>query len=300
MDDSGPSSRPESEHKMFLRRIFSRKSANDEFEDEIISMVNEGHEQGVLQESEAKMITNIFEFGDKEARDIMTHRTAIIGIDKELPLKEALNIMLTESNSRYPVYDGNIDHIIGILHLKDAMRAHEIHNKTNEPICEIDGLIREAKFIPETRHIDTLFHYMQSNKIHMVVVIDEYGQTAGLVAMEDILEEIVGNILDEYDEEELHINRNSDNEYVVDGMTSLEELGDTLFISFEDENFGTLNGFIISKLEKIPTENEEFDFDYKGYNFKVLSVENRMIKSVLVKKTADNEDINVTNNIDEE
>ena len=206
--------------------IIGRQTDGDVTEREIISMVNEGHEQGVLQASEAEMITNIFEFGDKEAQDIMIHRKNIIALDGNMTLQEALTFMISENKSRYPVYDGDIDHIIGILHFKDAVRARETGRSntiTEKKIKSIKGLVREARFIPETRNIDALFHNMRAMKIHMVIVIDEYGQTAGLVAMEDILEEIVGNIMDEYDEEEGHIEEKSENEYVIEGLTPLKE-----------------------------------------------------------------------------
>ena len=271
----------------FILRILGLRSSDEQAdvtEEEIISMVNEGHEQGVLQASEAEMITNIFEFGDKEAKDIMTHRKHINAIDGDTPLKEAISFMLSHSNSRYPVYEENIDHVIGILHLKDAMRIHDNDARINVPIRKIKGLVREVKVIPETRNIDVLFKMMQSTKTQMVVVIDEYGQTAGLIAMEDILEEIVGNIQDEYDEDEKYIEQKSEDEYIIDGKTPLDELEERLQISFEEEEFETLNGFLISKMERIPKEDEQFSVDVGGYNFKILTVENKMISSVLVTK----------------
>ena len=180
-----------------------RKEVNldDVTEEEIISMVNEGHEQGVLEESEAMMINNIFEYGDKEAQDIMTHRNNIVGIDSEMPMSKVLQFMLDEHMSRYPVYEENIDHIIGILHLKDALQATLNEDFKDCPVREMSDVMREVVYIPLTRNIDELFKQMQSEKLQMVIVVDEYGQTAGLVAMEDILEEIVGNILDEYYED---------------------------------------------------------------------------------------------------
>lgn len=257
----------------------------DNVEEEIISMVNEGHEQGVLHETEAEMITNIFEFGDKEARDIMTNRTNIVAIDKNISLADALDYMLNESKSRFPVYDENIDHIIGILHFRDAMRAHRIPENMELPVAEIEGLIRDAMFVPETKNIADLFRTMQKTKTQMVIVVGEYGQTVGLLAMEDILEEIVGNIMDEYDEEEAHIEETENaDEYIIEGITKLEELEEKFGISFGEQEFETLNGFLISKMDKIPEENEEFSMDADGYEFRILSVENRMIKSVLVTK----------------
>ena len=271
-----------------ILRLFGMKVEDDladVTEEEIISMVNEGHEQGVLLATEAEMITNIFEFGDKEAHDIMTHRNHIVAVEGDMPLKEAMAFMLDANNSRFPVYDENIDHIIGILHLRDAMRFHASKEDSNLPVKEMEGLLREAVFIPETKNIDALFQMMQSSKTQMVIVVDEYGQTSGLIAMEDILEEIVGNILDEYDEDEEYIEATDNaDEYIMEGKTPLEELEERFHIFFKEEEFETLNGFMISKLDKIPEENEDFDIDVGDYNFKILSVENKMIQSVLVTK----------------
>lgn len=267
-----------------IQKIANKNKQESDAEEEIISMVNEGHEQGLIQASEVKMTTNIFEFGDKQAQDIMTHRSNIIAIDGNISLDDSIRFMLEERNSRYPVYEENIDHILGILHLKDALRVQYRKQVGHLPIKEIDGLLREAKFIPGTRNVDALFRIMQSTKLQMVMVVDEYGQTSGLVTMEDMLEEIVGNILDEYDEESEHIEETSEDEYVIEGLTPLKEMEERFGISFEEEEFETLNGFLISKMDKIPEEGEEFEVDVAGYNFKVLSVDNKMIQSVLVTK----------------
>ena len=264
-------------------------SEGDVTEEEIIHMVNEGHEQGIIQASEAKMISNIFELGDKEAQNIMTHRNNIVAIDADMLLRDAIAFMLAGNNSRYPVYEENIDHIVGILHLKDAMRFHGSGDKQNVPLRELEGLMREPYFVPQTKNIDELFREMQAGTLQMVIVVDEYGQTDGLVAMEDILEEIVGNILDEYDEESEYIEEKGNDEYVIEGITPLEELEERLGISFEEEEFETLNGFLISKMDRIPEPDEQFDMDYKGYHFKVLTVENKMIQSVLVSKLMESE-----------
>lgn len=269
-----------------ILRLFGVNVSADETdvtEEEIISMINEGHEQGVIQASEAEMISNIFELGDKEAQDIMTHRKNIVAIDGMLLLKDAISFILENQYSRYPVYEENLDHIIGILHLKDAMRFYTDESRLNCALKDLDNLMREPSFVPQTKNIDELFREMQAEKLQMVVVVDEYGQTDGLVAMEDILEEIVGNILDEYDEESRFvIEEKSEDEFVIEGKTPLEELEERFDISFADEEFETLNGFLISRLDRIPEPDEQFDVDYCGYNFKILSVKNKMIQSVLV------------------
>lgn len=270
--------------KGILRLFGVKKPAQkaDVTEEEIISMVNEGQELGVLEAEEAEMITNIFEYGDKEAKDIMTNRTNITAIDAEMSLPDAIDFMLAEKNSRYPVYEENLDHIVGILHFKDAIRFHNENKRAKAKLSFYPELLREAVFVPETKNIDDLFREMQSGKLQMVIVSDEYGQTSGLIAMEDILEEIVGNILDEYDVEEDYIEETGENTYEIDGLTPLKELEEELGIAFDDENFETLNGFMISKLEHIPEENELFEMDYGGYHFKALEIENRIFKTVSV------------------
>lgn len=269
-----------------LVRLIKKKSMDKvPGEEEIISLVNEGQESGALEISEAAMINNIFEFADKEAGEIMTNRSNIVAIDKNTSLEKALDYMLSNNNSRYPVYDENLDHVIGILYLKDAMRVH--HSKAedlNKPIEDIKGLIRKALFIPETMNIDDLFKVMQSKKTQLAIVIDEYGQTAGLIAMEDILEEIVGNIMDEYDIEERHIKKTGKDTFVCDGCASLADIESVIPVKFNTEDFETLNGYLISKLDRLPEKNESFSTDIDGYLFTVLKVENRMIIKVSVKK----------------
>lgn len=260
------------------------KDEADVTEEEIINMVNEGHEQGLIQASEAEMISNIFEYHDKEAQDIMTNRTNIIGLDSSMLLKDAIDFVLAGKQSRYPVYEENIDHIIGILHLKDILRYHADNDKLEQALGSFTDLFREPEYIPLTRNIDELFKDMQSKKLQMVIVVDEYGQTAGLVAMEDILEEIVGNIMDEYDEEVEYIEETGNDEYIIEGKTPLEELEERFHISFDNSEFETLNGFLISKLDRIPEENEDFEVVVDGYLFKILSVNNKMIQSVQVTK----------------
>lgn len=273
MEDAGPFN--------MLKKIIHKNNDSDVTE-EIIDMINEGHEQGVIQASEAKMISNIFEFCDKEAKDIMTHRNNIDAIDTDSTLKEAVEFMLKGKNSRYPVYEENIDHIVGILHLKDAVRFYLGEGVTDTRVGQLNELLREPYFVPQTKNIDELFRQMQRGKIQMSIVVDEYGQTAGLVAMEDILEEIVGNIQDEYDEDTGYIEEKGENEYIIDGMTPLEELEERFSIKFDNDDFETLNGYLISKLDRIPEENDTFDVDCDGFNFKIIKVDNKMITSVLV------------------
>lgn len=258
---------------------------DDVTEEEIKSMVNEGHEQGVLLASEAEMINNIFEFGDKEAKDIMTHRKNLIVIDGNLSYNDAVSFIIENSKSRYPVYLDDIDNIIGVLHIKDAFAFAQKNEVFRTSIKDIPNLIREVDFVPETLNIHTLFKMMQAKKSHMVIVVDEYGQTSGAVAMEDILEEIVGNIEDEHDEEETLIRQNPDGSYLMNGLASMPEVIELLALPVDEDAFETLNGFLVSLLEKIPNDGETTQINMYGYDFNVLKVEDKMIREVLVRKS---------------
>ncbi len=253
-------------------------------EDEIISMVNEGHEQGVLDAGEAEMIQNIFELDDKNAGDIMTHRKNIIAIDGAQNLDTVIAFMAEQTLSRFPVYLDSIDNVIGILHFKDAMKFHTFGNYDKWLIKDIPDLIRPAKFIPETRGINLLFRSMQASKLQLVLVVDEYGQTAGLVTMEDILEEIVGNIQDEYDNDVELIRRDGDGCFLMDGMTPLPEAEETLGISFEGEEYDTLNGLLIARLDRIPEDGEMAEIREQGWLFQIIEVKNKTIHLVKISK----------------
>lgn len=261
-------------------------------EEDIMLMVNEGHEQGVLEADEAEMISNIVELGDKQAGDIMTRRRNVAALPVSMSLGEAVDYILSEGvNSRFPVYGEDIDDIRGILHLRDAMTCAQSPKNRGKRLDQVEGLLRTAHFIPETRNINPLFKEMQSQKIHMEIVVDEYGQTAGIVTMEDILEEIVGNILDEYDEDEEMISRREDGSFVFDGLTPLEDVSKELKLAFDgedSENFDTLNGFLVSRLNRVPKEGETPQVRYGGYLFQIVSVENKVIRSVSVTPEREN------------
>ena len=217
-------------------------------------------------------------------KDIMTHRKNIVAIDGDWSLEEALQFMLDERFSRFPVYQEDIDEIIGIIHLRDATSGYLDKSKRQCPVKNLEEYLRPVTYIPETKSIDTLFKEMQAAKNHMVVVLDEYGQTSGLVAMEDILEEIVGNILDEYDEEDEMIKKQNDGSMIVNGLTELEDLEDLIPVTFDKEDYETLNGFLIDKLEHIPGEDETCVVDYDGYRFTVLQIDNNIIQTVKIEK----------------
>ncbi len=285
MEDGHPNSGGRGFFKKFSNGFGRRFGANEQaeqVEEEIKQMVSEGHERGVLEADEAQMINNIIEFSDKNAADIMTHRRHVVGLEADMTVFEAAKQIALEPHSRFPVYEGDIDNVVGILHVKDILKALVEHDEQ----VQLRQIMRAPYFVPETQNIDHLFREMQKKKMHMAIVVDEYGQTAGVVAMEDILEEIVGNIFDEYDLEEKYIVQKDENTYLIKGSTPLDELSAALGADFVKGEFDTLNGLLISELEHIPTENEKASVDFGGYRFYVLSVRNNMICDVRAERLA--------------
>ena len=272
-------------------RVDLQDDSDDVTEEEIISMVNEGHEQGVILETEAEMIHNIFELDDKVCEDIMTRRKQIVGLSRDLLLGEAMEFMLQQTFSRFPVYVDDIDHIVGMIHIKDAMLLSRREENLAKTLGEVPGLIRDPIFVPETQSIHTIFRTMKVEKMHMIIIVDEYGQTSGLVAMEDILEEIVGNIEDEHDKESETIIRRSDHSFLMSGMADLEDVQEALGISIAFEDIDTLNGFLISLIDKIPEDNERFEITYENYLFKILAVSNKTIRTVLAVRVSESPEV---------
>lgn len=229
---------------------------------------------------EALMISNIFEFGDKEARDIMRFRKKIKGIDVNTSLTEAVSYMLEKEYSRFPIFEEDIDNIVGVVHIKEAFKAY-----LENPALTLREIASEPFYVHETREVSDLFKEMQSEKIHMAIVIDEYGQTEGLVCMEDILEIIVGKIMDEYDVEEQEIiNLAHTGAYLVQGMTRLDELEELLGIQFPDEDIETLNGFLVNQIGRLPVEKEEIAIVYEGYEFKAVEVLEHVFQQVKISR----------------
>lgn len=267
----------------WYKRMAAKKESLTE--EEIMSMVNEGNKQGLILASEAEMIHNIFAFDDKEAKDIMTHRKNIIALDGTMTFEKAMEFIKENGNSRFPVYIDNIDNIIGVLHIKEVLKICTSREYYGKPIKDIRDLVRKVDFIPETRNINSLFKEMQSKKSHMVIVVDEYGQTCGIIAMEDILEEIVGNILDEHDEDEEMILKQQDGTFLINGMADFEDVEKALKIPVsQEDDYETLNGFLIFQLGKIPDDDDRSQIKARGYSFKILAVENKIIQKVLVSK----------------
>lgn len=265
-----------------------KKKGEEQVEEEILSMVEEGQDQGFIHEEEAELISNIFDFDDKDAHDIMTARNRIFALEKGTTIGEALTRGLESSYSRYPVYEGEIDNILGVLHLKDLMAAY-LDGRGEEP-CESE--LEDPIFIHPTYDISKLLRKMQKEKIHIAIVVDEYGQTDGIVTLEDIIEEIVGNIQDEHDEEEEEARRTADAGYVVDGLISLNDLEEILpDIELPDTEIETLNGFLLYKLGRLPREGEQIRIEYGGYQFQPLVIRDQVIQKVKILPTGEKKQV---------
>lgn len=262
--------------------LYRRSKQENITEEDVISLVNEGHEDGNILASEAAMIQNIFEFSDTDAKDIMTHRKSIVAVNGDSTLREAINFINENNMSRYPVYIEDLDNIIGILHIKDLLTYYD-KDIDNVKVKDLHELMSVAEFVPETHGINTLFAKMQSKKRHMVIVVDEYGQVSGLLSMEDILEEIVGNIEDEHDEEENSIEVKTEDSFVMDGGTPLEEVEEILGTKLSDD-YETLNGYLISLNGKIPEDGTSFTLEDDNYIFYIKNVTEKVIDSVYVRR----------------
>lgn len=267
----------------FVVRLFGIDPAAEEemvTEEEIRMLVDVGEEKGAIDENEREMINNIFEFDNKEVCDIMTHRTEIVGIPITASIKEIMDIVKEAKFTRYPVYEENIDDIIGILNIKDFIQLTEDRND----FC-LKNIIRQPYYVPSSKKADELFRELQSTKTHMAVVIDEYGGTAGIVTIEDLLEEIVGNIFDEYDEEEKEFEKLDENTFIISGITSLDQVTEVLDVDLPVDDYDTLSGFIIGQLGRIPEEGETPEVEFEEIVFKVEKVEEKRIARVKACKT---------------
>lgn len=275
-----------------ILKVLHIKASEEEVvtEEELLSTVTEAQESGVLEAEEAEMIHNIFEFDAKIVNDVMTHRKHMVAINADMTIEEAMQFMMKAAYSRFPLYEETIENIIGILYLKDVTRVYFSENAEKIKNRKVRSLSRKPYFVPDTQNLDVLFHNMQKKKIHMAVAIDEYGQTAGLVTMEDIVEEIVGDIQDEYDSEEEDVLLNADGSMLVKGITSLADLSELLELDMQEEDFETLNGLMVSELGHIPVEGEQFRMEYRGCQMEIVEVKNKMISLAKVWKLSKEEE----------
>lgn len=249
-------------------------------EDKVMSMLDKGQETGEIKEEGRKMIDSIFEFDDLLAYEIMTPRTDVFMIDLEDDREDYFEELMELTHSRIPVCEGDADNIIGMLHIKDYLlkASHEGFDNVN-----IRELLRPVYLVPETKNIDALFKELQKEKHHIAILIDEYGGFSGIVSVEDIIEQIVGDIDDEYDEADRVIEKIDDTTYVVDGNVYLDDLDDETPVSLESDNSETVGGFVIDLMGEIPKEENSYSpISYENYDFTILSVKDRRIEKLKI------------------
>ena len=248
--------------------------------EELRSLVEVGKEHGVINESEQEMIENIIEFDEKIAREIMIPRTKVFLIDKNISIHELFENKEIGKYSRIPVYENEADNIVGVLLTKDLMM--EAYKKGFDNI-KVADLLQEAYFVPETKNVNELFNEMQLEKKHITILIDEYGGFSGIVTLEDLIEEVMGNIDDEFDDEDLSIHQISKNKYLVNGDVSLYDLNDNFHFELESKYYDTLSGILIENLGYIPEDNENIEpITINGVVFKPQRVRNKKIEKVVM------------------
>ncbi len=241
-------------------------------DEELITMANVGQEQGTVEPGEAVMIRNVFDFEETPAHRVMVPVTKIVGIEGHTTLEQAIDVALDAGYSRLPVYEGDLNHIVGVLYLKDLLQQVRDGNLS----LPVTAVARPPLQVPETKHVGDLFRELQQKKTHIAILFDEYGGTAGLVTIEDLLEEIVGDIRDEHDDEPVRIEKISDNEYLLDGLVPIGEVNDVLGVSLEaNEYYDTIGGLISDQLARLAVVGDEVTFD--GLSLVVEALEDRRI-----------------------
>ena len=264
--------------------VSAEQESEEVTEEEIRMMIDVGNENGSIEQADREMINNIFEFDDRTAEEIMTHRTEMTALPLTASLEECIHTAVETGYSRVPVYDEDLDDIVGILYIKDLLDL-----VLSSPPFEfkVENYMRQPLYVPETNRCKVLFKELQEKKVQMAIVVDEYGGTAGLVTMEDLLESIVGNIQDEYDDEEEEVSQLSENVYLIDGLTQLEDVEKLFGIHFDDNgDYDTIGGYIIDELGYIPTADEHPAVTVGNVSFTVLDVVERRIDKIRVERTA--------------
>ena len=258
-------------------------------EEEIRMMIDASQERGAIMTTEKRLIENIFEFDNTPVSDIMTHRTDMTAVEIKSDIEEVKELIFNNKFTRLPFYEDSIDNIIGILHLKDIIKLDYKNNLTHENLMAI---LRKPYFIPDSIECDELFFDLQRQKLHIAIVIDEYGGTAGLVTIEDLIEEIVGNIFDEYDdEEEQEIIKLEDFTYIMNGDMSLDNVENTIYDDLPLEDYDTLSGFIIGQLGRLPIQSDiNRVMVVNNYEYTILETDNKVINKIKLHKIDQSEE----------
>lgn len=263
-----------------LLGLSSDVNVNTVTEEEILMMLEAGFEKGMIENGVKNIIKNVFDFDDKSANEIMTHRTEITAIEDKKLIFEAIDLAITSGYSRIPVYHDDVDNIIGIVYVKDLLK-HLINNKKTHNI-PISSIMRDAIYIPETKRCSELFRELIDLKTQIAIIVDEYGGTEGLITIEDLIESILGNIQDEYDDEHDEITKINENKFTVDGTTSIDEISDLIGFALPTGDYDTISGFILEHLGRIPANNEHPSICVNGVNFTVDEIIDRKISKVSI------------------
>lgn len=261
--------------KRFFRKVSHARETED-IEKEIQQLIDEGEEEGVITEDEGEMIQGIFSFRDTIAREVMVPRTDVTALKADEPIEEVVRTIVESGHSRIPIYEETLDNIIGIVHAKDLLKYW------GQTGIEASKFVRPPYYVPETTKISVVFQELRSRKSHMAIVLDEYGGTSGILTLEDIIEEIIGDIMDEYDNEEVWIVPNQDGSITVDARLDVEDLEDYLRVDLPEGKFESVGGLIISLLGRVPHVGEKVVID--GIEMEVLLATDRKIEKIIVRR----------------
>ena len=270
-----------------VSKLFGVSAQDEEIvtEEEIRMMVDVGEEKGAIEEDERELINNVFEFNDKVVSEVMIHRTEIFAVDIKNNISEILSKIDDLKYSRIPVYDGSIDDIKGVLYTKDLIKVLK-----KQKDVKVKTIMREAYFVSENKPINDLFKELQRNKMQMAIVLDEYGGTSGIITMEDIIEELVGNIFDEYDDVELDYEKIDDNTFIINGNVSIYDAKKILEVEIPGGDYDTLSGYLIENLGRIPEDSEKPVIETEKVTYKIEEYEDKRIVKV---KACKNKQMNI-------
>ena len=268
-----------------IKKIFQERDAS-RLEEEIQAIIDAGEEDGLIDPQSGEMIQSILEFKDTVVREVMIPRTEIVAVSAGATIEEIARIISIYGHTRMPVYRGDIDHIIGVVNVKDLLKfwSREVTEK------DFLSILRKPYYIPETKNISQLLHELKQKKYHLAVVIDEYGGTAGLVTLEDLMEEIIGEIHDEHDTQEAGIVEEPDGYTLVDGRVEIEELEEYFGVTFDEGKYETLGGLILNTVKRIPAAGETIIVD--NFEMTIVAADERRIKKVRIRKIREEDEQN--------
>ncbi len=275
MESDSPGDRASSKKGFFQRLLFGRPRVHSE--EELQEIINASEQEGIINEEEGEMFHSIFEFGETIVREIMVPRTDMVCCSAEATVAEILTEIIASGHSRIPVYQGSTDRIVGLVYAKDLLKFW------GSPVgdIQIQSVMRSPFFVPETKKIEELLKEFRSRRVHMAIAVDEYGGTSGLVTIEDLLEEIVGDIQDEYDLEEEWFTPEEDGWILVDCRLNIEEFATRFHISIPREKFDTVGGWLVDLLGRVPLQDEQLTAS--GLNLRVVECDERTLRKVRVR-----------------